>query len=125
MPCPADGVFFAAVWLTMDAILRSVMAVSAPGKCVPRGSPVRAGFMPMRRMMPSIFFAMRTMPTTSMAHGIIAAPFGSVESAESTSLTNTRLNTMSTHMLANIRSQPRKISLVLFEPPIAKASGAQ
>ena len=28
-------------------------------------------------------------------------------------------------MLANIRSQPQKISPVLFDPPIAKASGAQ
>ena len=115
----------AAVRVTIYAILRSVIAVSAPGKCDPRGSPVSAGFMPIRRIMLSIFFAMRTIPTTSMVHGIMAAPFGSVESADNTSLTNIRLNTISTHMLANIRSQPRKISLVLFDPPIAKASGAQ
>ena len=123
--CPADGVFFAAVRGTTAAMLRSAITVAAPGKRVPNGSPVSAGFMPIRRMMLSIFFAMRTIPTQSIVHGIMAAPFGSVERAESTSLTNIRLNTMSTHILANIRSQPRKISAVLFEPPMAKASGAQ
>ncbi len=76
----------------------------------------------MRKIMPSIFFAMRTMPTTSIIHGIMAVPFGALDIALISSLTNTRLNTISAHMDANIRSQPRKISAVDLEPPMANAN---
>ena len=79
----------------------------------------------MRRIMPSIFFAMRTMPTINIIHGIMAVPFGALDIALMSSLTNIRLKTISAHIDANIRSQPRKISPVDFDPPMANASGAQ
>ena len=75
--------------------------------------------------MLSIFFATRTMPVMSMIHGTIATPVGELDMADSSIFTNITFSTMSVHIDANILSQPRKISAVLFEPPIANASGAQ
>ena len=50
--------------------------VIAPGKPRPSGSPVMAGFRPMRARMLSAFFATLTMVTTSTIHGSTSRPLG-------------------------------------------------
>ena len=86
--------------------------------------PVCAGLSPMRQIRSSIRLATRVKATMNISHGRMVTVPGIVLIADSISFTKITLLVIIKHMLANILHQPRKISSVLFDPPIAKARGA-
>ena len=89
----------------------------------PSGSPVAAGFSPMRMMSASIFLPVFAIATMNIVHGITSTPEGTMDIAESMNFRNTTLSTTIRHMLPNIRAQPLKISAVFLLPPMENASG--
>ena len=71
------------------------------------GSPVAAGFSPMRMMSASIFLPVFAIATMNIVHGITSTPEGTMDIAESMNFKNTTLNTTIRHMLPNIgRNEP-------------------
>ncbi len=107
------------------ATLLTVRYASIPGILVmpPNGSPVEAGFSPMRWIIASIFLPVFAIATTNIVQGITSAPVGTTDIAESMNFRKTRLKITIRHILPNIRTQPLKISAVLLLPPMANASG--
>ncbi|MDR2903910.1 MAG: hypothetical protein LBU77_05335 [Clostridiales bacterium] len=113
----ADFPIFPAMFLT-------TICDNMPGiRLRPNGSPVIAGFSPIRVMISSIFLPVRAMATINMHHGTTAAPVGTTDIADSTNFRKMTLKTIIRHMIANIRTQPLNTSAVLLLPPIANASG--
>ncbi len=113
-----------AALLMLPVTFRITISDSIPGiRLCPSGSPVIAGLRPIRAIIPSIFRPIRANATTNIVHGIMARPVGTTDMAERINFKKTILNTIIRHMLANILTQPLKMSVVFLLPPIAKASG--
>ena len=98
-------------------IPRTAAMVTIIGRPRPRGSPVRAGFSPMRQTRSSTFRATLAMATTKSSQGRTPAPLGMAAIADNSSFKKTTFISIITHMEPYIRAHPLKMSSVLLLPP--------